>query len=414
MKKPDTKTLTTQIITDNMLGSFLNYMPNPDDIVPGTLSAYDTYRQMRSDPRIKSLLNKLKTAALNFPMHITQPKGCPDNVFAFIKDLELFGGKLYQKLKRVYSGLDYGFSVSELVWRYEDGLYIPDNIITRKPERFVFGKDWQLYLNEFGSRKPLDQPYKWLEYHHDTDDENPYGTSVLRCVYWPWMFKKAGYEFWLQATEKFSVKTVLALFKVDGDDKKIRDTAKLIAEQLLSITSGSAAAVGNVDSIHEIGMSGDLIDFASLVDACDTQISYGLTGQTIATSKTEGGSLALGEVQADLFYEDAKGIALEGQALIQKIINWAVELNGYTGIVPPSAEVDTERKAGFDQLMKAVEHGIAVSRDAMYDRYGLPKPRDDEDTFIKETTTGFDLSDSNQPANGKKKAQMPRPLIRIM
>jgi hypothetical protein len=57
------------------------------------------------------------------------------------------------------------------------------------------------------------------------------------------------------------------------------------------------------------------------VDACDTQISYGLTGQTIATSKTEGGSLALGEVQADLFYEDAKGIALEGQALVQKIIN---------------------------------------------------------------------------------------------
>jgi hypothetical protein len=80
MKKPDTKTLTTQIITDNALGSFLNYMPNPDDIVPGTLSAYDTYRQMRADPRIKSLLNKLKTAALNFPIHITQPEGCPNNV----------------------------------------------------------------------------------------------------------------------------------------------------------------------------------------------------------------------------------------------------------------------------------------------------------------------------------------------
>jgi len=47
MKKPDTKTLTSQIITDNALGSFLNYMPNPDDLAPGTLSAYDTYRQMR-------------------------------------------------------------------------------------------------------------------------------------------------------------------------------------------------------------------------------------------------------------------------------------------------------------------------------------------------------------------------------
>jgi phage gp29-like protein len=314
----------------------------------------------------------------------------------------------------MYSGLDYGFSLSELVWRYEDGMYIPDNIITRKPERFVFDRNWKLYLNEFGARKPLDQPYKWLEYHHDPDDENPYGTSVLRCVYWAWMFKKAGYEFWLQATEKFSVKTILAIFKADGDDNKIRETAKLIAEQRLSITSGSAAAVGNVGSITEVGMSGDLVGFASLVDACDTQISYGLTGQTIATSKTEGGSLALGEVQADLFYEDAKGIALEGQALIQKIINWAVELNGYGSVVPPLAEVDTERKASFAQVMTAIDHGITVSRDAMYDRYGLPRPRDEKDTFKKETPANLALSDSTQPADGKKKALSRKPLIRIM
>jgi len=413
MKKPVIKSLTTQIITDNVMGSFLNYMPNPDDLVPGTLSSYDTYRQMRNDPRIKSLLNKLKTAALNFPIHITQPEGCPDNVFAFVKGFELWG-KTYQKLKRVYSGLDYGFSVSELVWRLEDGMYIPDNIITRKPERFVFDRNWKLYLNEFGARKPLDQPFKWLEFHHDSDDENPYGTSVLRCVYWPYMFKKAGYEFWLQATEKFSVKTILAIFKGEGDDNKIRETAKLIAEQLLAITSGSAAAVGNVDSITDVGMSGDLIGFASLVDACDTQISYGLTGQTIATSKTEGGSLALGEVQADLFYEDAKGIALEGQALIQRIINWAVELNGFGNVVPPLAEVDTERKASFDQVMKAIDHGIAVSRDAMYDRYGLPRPRDDADTFIKETSASLALSDSNKSENGKKKALQPKPMIRIL
>jgi phage gp29-like protein len=402
MKKPDNKTLTAQVITDNLLGSFLTYMPNPDNILPGTLSAYDIYRQMRTDPRVKSLLNKLKTAALNFPIHITQPEGCPDSLFAFIKSFDLWN-KLYQKLKRIYAGLDYGFSVSELVWRIEDGQYIPDNVIPRKPERFAFGYDWKLYLNEQGTRRPLDQPYKWLEYHHDTDDENPYGTSVLRCVYWPYMFKRAGYEFWLQATEKFSVKTILALFKADGDDKKIERIARQIGEQLVAVTSGSTGAVGNVDSIHEIGMSGDLIGFASLVDACDTQISYGLTGQSIATSKTEGGSLALGEVQADLFYEDAKGIALEGQTLVQKIINWAAELNGYSG-TPPLAEVDTERRASFDQIMKAVDRKIPVSRDALYERYGLPRPRDEEDTFVNQESAGLALSDSGHPAAGKKKA----------
>jgi hypothetical protein len=159
-------------------------------------------------------------------------------------------------------------------------------------------------------------------------------------------------------------------------------------------------------------MSGDLAGFASLVDACDTQISYGLTGQTIATSKTEGGSLALGEVQADLFYEDAKGIALEGQALVQKIINWAVELNGYAGITPPAAEVDAERRASFEQVIDAVDHNIAVSMDALYDRYGLPRPRDDDDTFLKPEPAGFALSD----ADSKKKVPIKkrRPAIRII
>jgi phage gp29-like protein len=223
------------------------------------------------------------------------------------------------------------------------------------------------------------------------------------------MFKRAGYEFWLQATEKFSVKTILAIFKGEGDAAKLRETAQLIAAQLMTVSSGSAVAVGNVDAIHELGMSGDLEGFASLVDACDTQISYGLTGQTIATSKTEGGSLALGEVQADLFYEDAKGIAIEGQALVQKIINWAVELNGYTGSIPPAAEADTERRATFDQVMSAVEHDVAVSRDALYNRYGLPRPRDKEDTFVKQAPAGFALSDSG--VDSKKKV---RPVIRIM
>ena len=408
MKKTDKQTLTTQVITDNMLGSFLNYMPNPDDIAPGTNSSYETYREMRTDPRIKSLLGKLKTAALNFPIHITQPEGCSDNIFKFVKGFDLWN-RLYSKLKRILSGLDYGFSVSELVWLHKDGAWIPDNIITRKPERFVFGHDWRLYFNQLGERKLLDHPFKWLEYHHDTDDENPYGTSVLRCVYWPWMFKRAGYEFWLQATEKFSVKSIIALFKAEGDDKTIADRAKAVAEMLLGITSGSAAAVGNVDSIHEVNMSGDLIGFASLVDACDTQISYGLTGQSIATSKTDGGSLALGEVQADLFYEDAKGIAQELQTLIQKVINWAVELNGYADVTAPLIEFDTERKASFDQLMKAIEKGIPVSKDAMYNQYGLPKPRNDEDNFIMEKPSAeLALSDSS-----KKKVQT-NPMIRII
>jgi hypothetical protein len=39
----------------------------------------------------------------------------------------------------------------------------------------------------------------------------------------------------------------------------------------------------------------------------------------------------------------------------------------------------------------------------MYDRYGLPRSRDEDDAFVKKTPANLALSDSTQPASGKKK-----------
>ena len=271
-----------------------------------------------------------------------------------------------RKNKRILSALDYGFSVSELVWDVRGGTFIPENFITRRPERFHFSADWRTYLRQDGMSVELDQAYKWLIYRHDPDDENPYGTSVLRCVYWPWMFKQAGYDFWLQATEKFSVKSIVALFDMDGDESRIRERAAAIAQMLMGIQSGSAAAVGNVSQVSDVGMSGDLAHFRELVEACDVQISYGLTGQAIATSTTNGGSLALGEVQADLLYEECKAVAMELQGVLQKIIDWTVELNFGAGVDAPQIVFDVERRASFEQVMQAVDRGIPLSRSALY------------------------------------------------
>lgn len=393
MRKPTKKELTTQIVTDNVL-RFLSYMPNPDDVASGTWDSYGTYRKMRTDPRVKSLLGKLKNAALNFPLLIEQGKSS-SRVYGFVRDIPLFRN-MTRKNKRILSALDYGFSVSELVWTEQGGRMIPDNFITRRPERFHFSSDWRAYLRQDGRNIELDQDYKWLIYRHDPDDENPYGTSVLRCVYWAWMFKQAGYDFWLQATEKFSVKSIVALFDMDGNDNTISERASSIANMLMGIQSGSAAAVGNVNSISDVGMSGDLAHFRELVEACDVQISYGLTGQAIATSTTNGGSLALGEVQADLLYEECKAIALELQGVLQKIIDWTVALNFGDGTPAPQFAFDVERRASFEQIMQAIDRRIPLSRSALYSYYALPEPADDDDAFINDTTDGMQLSDGEK------------------
>ena len=402
MKKTTKTELQSQIVTDNVL-NFLSYMPNPDNIAGGTFDSYETYRKMRTDPRIQSLLNTvIKPGVLNFPLHIEQGES-DTKVYEFVKSLKLFRN-MNKKLKRILSGLDYGFSVSELTWKINGAEYIPDNFITRKPERFSFDYDWNLYLNNTG-RKLLNQDYKWLIYRHDPDDENPYGTSVLRSVYWAWCFKEAGYDFWLQATEKFSVKSLLALFECDGDDETIRTRANEIAQMLMGVTSGSTAGVGNVREIKDIGMTGDLSHFKDLVEACDTQICYGLTGQAIATSTTDGGSLALGKVQSDLIYNDCKNIALELQGVIQKIIDWTVELNFGADTITPQFVFDVDRRASFDEVMKAIDHKVPVSKSSLYSYYGVPEPKDEKDSFVMPEQSAVMLSDSFSKNDVKKNFQ---------
>ena len=114
-----------------------------------------------------------------------------------------------------------------------------------------------------------------------------------------------------------------------------------------------------------------------------------------------GGSLALGEVQADLLFEDCKGIALELQGVIQKIIDWTVELNFGGAEKPPLFQFDIERKASFEQIMQAVDRKIPVSRSELYSSYGLPEPKDDDGAFIKEDTSML-LSDSQRNSGVKK------------
>lgn len=397
-RKPTEAELTGQIITDSVL-NFLAYMPNPDTVAEGTVESYETYRKMKTDPKIKSLLGKIKSGALNFPLHIVQGEASED-IYNFISGLDIFKN-MAKKNRRMLTALDYGFSVSELVWEKDGSNWIPETFITRKPERFSFNANWQLYLRDAGQTLLLNQAYKWLVLQHEPDDENPYGTSILRSVYWAYCFKQAGYDFWLQATEKFSVKSLLALFKMEGTEDKIRERANTIAQMLLGVMNGSAGAIANADQITEVGMDGKLGEFKELVEACDIQISYGLTGQSIATSSTNGGSLALGEVQADLLYEDCKAVAQELQGVLQHIIDWAVELNFGPGQQVPQIEFDVDRRASFDQLMQAIDRKVPVSRSALYSYYGLPKPRNEEDTYIREDESGIMLSDL--PAKSQKK-----------
>jgi hypothetical protein len=384
--KPDPALMTARVIQMNELfSSFVGYMPNPDEVLRNTGEAISIYREMKTDARIKSLLAVAKTAVLNYSIQLNQGDAT-DSTMAIVK-ASMDEQMLYGIVKRLLSAMEYGFATVELIWtepeQSGDPWQLVDTVL-RRPERFRFDCEGRLkYLRNGALEDLYSQGYKWLVWRHDKDAENPYGTSALKACYWPWKFKKAGAEFWLMATEKFSVPSVLALFDCADDPVKIRERAAGLAEMLGNMGSGSGAALANIRDAKIIETDHELSEFAPLMDWCDTQMAYALVYQSLAVQEAKNGTRAQADVHEDTFLATMKGIARDIMPVLQRVVDWIVELNVGPGESAPHVAFDLEDYASWDTIVDAIDRGVPVSLKALYSRYALPRPADENDSFIK-------------------------------
>jgi phage gp29-like protein len=394
------KDLSVEVIspTASFLGKFLSYMPNPDLLLDTTNETLEIYRLMMLDGRISSLLELRKMIVLNLPYRVKpidesdkKAKEIADFVLDAISRINIFS-----QLKELLSALEMGFSFSEVVWELENGYWMPKELYSRKQERFGFKEDGTpvLVVDPVNPMRVLDNPYKFIVHRHSPIAENPYGNSVLKQCYWPWMFKKAGFRFWLTAAEKFGVPTVLALFDTDNEEQA-RDRADLIAAALSNIQNDAAVALSNMKDIKTLEMKGgSLADFKVLIDACNSEISYAISGQSLATSESKYGTRAQAEVHEDVLRELAKGDAKQlAWTLNNTLIKWIVELNFTQNAPHPVFEFEFEEAASWEIVKDAIDRGVAVSKDALYKQYNIPRPADEADAFMV-SSGSIQLSDS--------------------
>src|SRR5690606_37663777 len=106
--------------------------------------------------------------------------------------------------------------------------------------------------------------------------------------------------------------------------------------------AGSGGALGNVKDVKVIEMAGRVSDFRVLIDTCNTEISYAITGQSLATSEAEFGTRAQAEVHETSFGRMAKGDALALTGTLQQLIDWMVELNFGPDMTAPKGMFDLE------------------------------------------------------------------------
>lgn len=404
-RKTDKNNLTVKIIKDSPVW---NYMPA---LTPGFIRSnprgLHIFDDMKLDSRIGSLFEDRRNATSNLSCFLTQSDDRKIQEYCE----KYLDEKVLRKLafNLLDGALTYGFQPAEIIWqRDKDGFYYIDNLDNHDITRYRIDEDGNLF---YDYATALNQQNKWIIHRCDGDSLNrQYGRPYLLRAYWPWKFKQLGWEYWLTATEKFSVPSIIALFD-QSDPKKAQETATYLADLIESVSSGSGGAFANIKAIQQLSMGGSVSDFNALINACDLQIAYALTGQALATNISETGTQALGTVQ-----ERTKQSAYENDAralsyTMQKFIDMAVGINFGEDADVPEFNFDTGNGASYAEVIQAYSAGIPISKKAIYNQYGLPEPENEDDVLERPEQVGgfggmgtaFNFADT---VEGKKKENM--------
>lgn len=232
--------ITNSLIYPSGLGiSFYN----PDELVrkKGGLKVYD---EMRQDEQVKACLSLKKNAILSAGWNIeSEDKELKDFI---LYNFEQFEGTINNILFNILSALDYGYSISELIWKEFTGgdfkgKYGYKQIKTKRPYLFSFDIDEFDNLKEDGiilsnlvsnNRLPKN---KFVVFSYQKEFNNWYGTSDLRPAYRNWWSKDVIIKFWNIYLERFGQPLIRGQYNIT-DTNKISDL-KTILNNLQSKTS---------------------------------------------------------------------------------------------------------------------------------------------------------------------------------
>ncbi|EBA1657985.1 DUF935 family protein, partial [Salmonella enterica] len=305
-------------------GSFFGVLPNPDPILKAAGMDIRAYRDMRSDPVVGSAIRRRKSAVKALERGFNE--GDTDTpVCEFLKDMmaswnmdAIIGGLLDAPL--------YGYQPAELMWTKDGGRFVVRNIVTKPPEWFHFDTDNRLRFR--GNNGPaegiLPPDYKFVCPVQDATYDNPYGFPDLSMCFWPALFKKHGWRFWMTFVEKYGTPWVVAKHATGQNASPINE---LMSK--LEVMVQDAIAVIPDDSSVEIlepgskGASSDI--YRSMITMARAEIAIALLGQNQTTeAETNKASAQAGlEVTDDIRDGDAAIVT----GAINQVLRWAAELN---------------------------------------------------------------------------------------
>lgn len=307
---------------------------NPDKLVGG--NSYKIYDDMRVDDQVKASLHLKK----NFVLCSGWEIDCENEEIrdALTENLNNLGDDSDNEttfndiLMDILSAYDYGFSLSEPIYKLRDGKWILKTIKVRPPHSFLF------HIDDKGNIKDIEQyttkenlhikPDKLFHHIYQPEFGNPFGRSDLKAAYPAWTAKKYVDRFLNVYLERFAAPTKVIKGRAGMDANE----AARCLDILKSIQNVTDVVIPDGTTIEFVQASKDSSEaYMKALDYYNRRISRSLLVPDlvgIGGGETKGGSFALGKKHLEVFLATIKydRDSLE-KRINSKIIKTMVSLN---------------------------------------------------------------------------------------
>ena len=277
-----------------------------------------------------------------------------------------------------------GFAVSEIMWSYDEGHVVVDDIRSRHQKRFFWDSvDDSFKVRTQEAPEGIELPKnKFIVHKYKARSGHPSRAGVLRVVAWMYLFKNYTLKDWVAFCEVFGMPLRLGKYQPGASE----DDKRALMQALVAIGADAAGIFPDGTAIEFVNTektsSTDL--YERLARYCDEQVSKAILGQTL-TSDSGGGSYAQSkthnDVRHDLTVADCKAIAA---TLRRDLIRPLVLYNFGEDKRIPYLRFDAEESEDLTQTATVIgtlirEAGLKVPTSYIYKKFSIPKPEGDED-----------------------------------
>lgn len=328
-----------------------------------------------------SVLGTRKRSVAQLPITVEAASDAPDHQKhqALVEEW-IETGVLEEALFDILDAVGKGFSVCEIMWRTEPGMFWPEKLIFRPQRWFTVDQESrdQILLRDLAAIEgvPL-QPHKFLVHRHPQKSGLILRSGLARLASWAWMFKAFTLRDWALFVQNYGQPMRVGRYGPESSEAD-RDTLWTAIANI----AGDCAAIIPKGMEIEFVTGLDLKDGSDLferrADWLDRQISKAVLGQTTTTDAVSGGHAVAQEhrlVQEDIERADARAVST---TLTRQLVQAIVAFNFGPQPKYPRLRIGRPDEVPIEKVVDAVHKlvplGLRVEASQIRDRLGLSEP----------------------------------------